>query len=317
MTGSRQGNWLARYNVGYMILAVFLAFLLWYFVAGQLDPLAKQTYTRPVELRPDTTQLVSTMALPEVTITVSGIKDLVQSLQEQDIQAYVDVSGQTAGVSYLQIQTIVPDNIQVLSIYPQMVQVSLDYQESKKVPVKVVLQGTPAPGFMTLDPEVTPGVVTVTGPSGQLAMLQNVQAVVNAAGVNTNITTEVPLQVAEPSDMLVLNPQQAAVVVPVTTSGVVKDTPVKADISGTPGQNQEVKSVMVDPTMVELTGSPDMLSGLLSVSTQPVDVTGATGQVIKSVALALPQGVSMVNQEQVQVTVTLGAADTGTAPHQQ
>ena len=144
MAGDKRENWLVRYNVGYKILAVCLAFLLWYFVTGQRDPMAKQTFTRPVELRPTMTQLVSTTPLPEVTITVSGAKSLVQSLQEQDIHAYVDVSGQTTGVSYLPIQTGVPDNIQVLSIYPQTVRVSLDYLADKKVPVKVVLQGTPA-----------------------------------------------------------------------------------------------------------------------------------------------------------------------------
>jgi YbbR domain-containing protein len=315
MAGDRRENWLVRYNVGYRILAVCLAFLLWYFVAGQRDPLAKQTYTRPVELRPTTTQLMSTTTLPEVTITISGIKDLVQSLQEQDIHAYVDVSDQTAGVCNLPIQTGVPDNIQVLSIYPQTVRVSLDYRESKKVPVKVVLQGTPAPGFMILNPAVTPGVVTVSGPSGQLGGLQEVQAVVNTTGVNINITTKVPLQVSGYGDELELNPKEAEVVVPVVPSGLVKNVPVIADIRGTPGLNQAVKSVAVEPTMVELTGAQDALAGLATVYTQPVDITGATDQVVEDVDLVLPQGVSLVNQGQVHVTVDLGAATTG-APQQ-
>jgi YbbR domain-containing protein len=307
-------SWLVRYNVGYKILAVCLAFLLWYFVAGQRDPLAKQTYSCPVELRPTTTQLVSTTTLPEVTITISGTKDLVQSLQGQDIHAYVDVSGQTAGVCYLPIQTSVPDNIQVLSIYPQTVRVSLDYQESKKLPVKVVLQGTPAPGFMTLSPEVTPDMVTVSGPSGLLEGLQNVQAVVDTTGVNTNITTKVSLQVAGSGYLLALDPPEAAVVIPVVSSGLVKDVPVIADVVGTPGAAQTVKSVTVDPTMVMLTGSQDALTGLVSVYTQPVDISGASGQVVEDVDLVLPQGVSMVTQGQVHVTVALGAAATGVPP---
>ena len=315
MAGDKRENWLVRYNVGYKILAVCLAFLLWYFVAGQRDPLAKQTYNRPVELRPTTTQLVSTTTLPEVTITVSGTKDLVQSLQEQDIHAYVDVSGQTAGVYSLPIQTSVPDNIQVLSIYPQSVLVSLDYQGSKKLPVKVVLQGTPAPGFTTLNPEVTPGVVTVSGPSSLLGGLQEVQAVVNTSGVNINITTKVSLQVSEYGDRLELNPKEADVVVPVVSSGLVKNVPVIADIRGTPGLNQVVKSVAVDPTMVALTGPQGVLTGLVSVYTQPVDISGATDQVVEDLDLVLPQGVSLVTPGQVHVTVDLGAAATG-APQQ-
>jgi YbbR domain-containing protein len=319
MAGDKRENWLARNNVGYKILAVCLAFLLWYFVAGQTDPLAKQTYTRPVELRPSTAQLVSTTALPEVTITISGTKALVQSLQEQDIHTFVNVSGQTAGVYYLPIQTSVPDNIRVLSIYPQTVRVSLDHQESKKLPVKVVLQGTPAPGFMILDPAVTPAVVTVSGPSGLLGGLQEVQAVVNTTGVNANITTKVSLQVSESGDDLELNPKEAEVVVPVVPSGLVKNVPVTADIRGTPGMAQTVKSVAVEPTMVALTGDQNVLAGLVTVYTQPVDISGATGQVVESVDLALPQGVFLVTQGQAPITVTvdLGAAATGTTGQQQ
>ena len=310
MAGDKRENWLVRYNVGYRILAVCLAFLLWYFVAGQRDPLAKQTYNRPVELRPATTQLVAATTLPEVTITISGTKALVQSLQEQDIHAYVDVSGQMTGVCYLPILTSVPDNIQVLSIYPQTVRVSLDYQESKKLPVKVVLQGAPAPGFMTLDPEVTPGMVTVSGPSSLLEGLKEVQAVVNTSGVNTNITAKVsPLA---PESGLELNPAEVEVVVPVVASGLVKNVPVIADIRGTPALNQKVKTVAIEPTMVALTGPQDVLSGLVSVYTQPVDLTGATDQVVEDVDLALPQGVSLVTQGQVHVTVDLEVAATET-----
>jgi YbbR domain-containing protein len=300
--------------VGYKILAVCLAFLLWYFVTGQLDPMAKQTFTRPVELRPTVTQLVSMTSLPEVTITVSGAKSLVQSLQEQDIHAYVDVSGQTTGVRYLPIQTGVPDNIRVLSIYPQTVRVSLDYLANKKVPVKVVLQGTPISGFMTLDPVATPGQVTVSGPSGLLGGIQEVQAVVNAAGVNTNITTKVSLQFSEPNDKLEMNPKEVSVVVPVVPSEPVKTVPVIADVSGTPGPNLAVKSVVVEPAMVELTGPQDVLAGLVTVYTQPVDISGATDPVVQNVDLMLPQGVFLVTQGQVQVTVELGAAATGAPP---
>jgi YbbR domain-containing protein len=315
MAGDRRENWLVRNNVGYKVLAVCLAFLLWYFVAGQRDPLAKQTYTIPVELRPATTQLVSTTTLPEVTITISGTSDLVQSLQEQDIHAYVDVSDQTAGVCYLPIQTSAPDNIRVLSIYPQTVRLTLDYQQSRKLPVKVVLQGTPAPGFMTLSPEVTPDVVTVSGPGSLLGGLQDVQAVVNTDGVNADINTRVSLQVSDSGGELDLNPKEVEVVVPVAPSGLVKNIPVIADIRGTPGANQTVKSVAVDPATVQLTGAQDALAGLDAVYTQPVDISGASGQVVRSVNLALPQGVSLVTQGQAPITVTvdLDAAASGTS----
>jgi YbbR domain-containing protein len=268
----------------------------------------------PVEPRNLAPQLVVATALPQVTITVSGTRMLVQSLQDKDVHAYMDLSNQVTGVVFLPVKTDVPDTIQVLSAYPQMVRVSLDYLADKKVPVKVVLQGTPAPGFMVVDPLVTPGLVTVSGPSSLLGEIQDVQAVVNAAGVNNNITIEVPLRFSEPGDSLEVNPQEADVVVPVVPTGSTRTVTVTADISGTPGLNQVVKDVAVEPAQVELAGSPDALTNLSGVSTQPVDISGAVGQVVKDVGLVLPAGVYLVSQSQVQVTVELGAATTGTSP---
>ena len=78
-----------------------------------------------------------------------------------------------------------------------------------------------------------------------------------------------------------MNPKEVAVVVPVVPSGLVKNVPVIADIRGTPGLDQTVKSVAVEPTMVALTGDQNVLAGLVTVYTQPVDISGATDQVVE------------------------------------
>jgi YbbR domain-containing protein len=319
MTGDRHENWLVRYNVGYKILALCLAFLLWYYVAGQMNPMAKQTYTRPLELRPSTTRLLATTSLPQVTITVCGIRTLVSSLQDRDIHAYVDVSDQTAGVCSLPVKIDVPDNIQVLSIYPRTVRVSLDYWAQKKVPVRAVLQGEPYTGYMTLTPSVTPAQVMVSGPRSLLSGIQSVQAIVPLAGVTTNVTQQVPIQLAQPNDKLQIDPGTVEVVVPVVISGPVKTVPVNADVTGTPGQGKAVTKVVVEPALVDVTGAQDVLNGLTAVSTQPVDISGAVDRVVENVSLVLPSGVSLVSQGPVQVTVEIRAASgsSQTAPPHQ
>ncbi len=316
MTGEKRTNWLVRYNVGYRILAVCLAIMLWYFVEGQTNPLDRQSFTLSIEPRGLATQMVITGALPQVTVTVSSTKMLLQALQDKDIHAYVDLSDQTAGVAFLPVQASVPGNVQVLSVYPQTVRISLDSMVSKKIPVKVTLQGSPMSGFMTLDPGVTPAQVTVSGPGSLLGGLQQVQAVVNAAGVNTNITARVPLQLGKQYEQLSLNPKEVSVVVPVVPSGPVKTVPVTANLTGTPGLAMTVKTIVVEPDLVELAGPPEALAGLATVSTETVDISGAVDRVVKDVGLVLPAGVSLVSQGQVQVTVELTPASVKPAPSQ-
>ena len=88
---------------------------------------------------------------------------------------------------------------------------------------------------------------------------------VNAAGANANITAKVSLQLPEPNDELETNPAEVSVVVPVVPSEPVKTVPVIADITGAPGPNLVVKSAVVEPDLVELTGDSDVLAGLATV----------------------------------------------------
>ncbi len=310
-------NWFLRYNIGYKVLALLLAFLLWYFVTGQRDPLVERTFSRPLEPRGLSSQLVLASSLPEVKVTVRGAKSAIQGLGPEEIRVFVDLAGRSAGEALLPVKTEVPFGALVASLEPERVRVYLDFWGEKKVPVRVAVLGEPAAGYLLLTPVATPSQVSVEGPSSLLARVQEVQAVLRVNGARQNVTQRVRIRIPGASgEKLEARPEVVEVLVPVATRGPVKSVFVAADIRGEPQPGFAVKEVLVDPPQIQVTGPPDALASLTEVRTRPVDISGAGASLVREAELSLPPGVFPVTQNQVKVAVKVGRSDTGQLPEE-
>lgn len=305
-------NWFVRRNIGYRLLALLLAILLWYFVTGQRDPIVDRTFTRPVEGRFLSTQMVLTSTLPEVKVTVRGLHSLIQAMSEDDIDAYIDLSGRSDGVSFVPVRVKVPSGIQLVKVEPDTIRVSLDYLEEKRVPVRVSATGEPAPGFTLLTPEVTPDHVVIRGPGRVLSGIQDVRASLNVTGARESVSQKVRLRVAQKSDrQLEIRPDTVEVTVPVVSQWPIRSVSVFADLQGKPKTGFKVGGVSIEPAEIQITGPPQSTGNLSQVLTKPVDINGADDKVIKEVGIALPAGVYTVNVDKVKVAVDIVREETG------
>jgi YbbR domain-containing protein len=84
-----------------------------------------------------------------------------------------------------------------------------------------------------------------------------------------------------------------------------KTLPVSPVVTGTPSPSVEITAVEVQPALVTVEGDADALAGLVSISTRPVAVSGATSDVEATVGLALPDGVAALGVDQVRVTISI------------
>jgi YbbR domain-containing protein len=104
---------------------------------------------------------------------------------------------------------------------------------------------------------------------------------------------------------VVLNPTAVRVRIQVGSPVTTKSVPVTAVVTGTPGNGFEIAGTTITPAVATLTGEATILAGITSVSTKPVDVSGATANSTTSVGLDLPADVSPVGTAAFDVTVTL------------
>jgi YbbR domain-containing protein len=106
---------------------------------------------------------------------------------------------------------------------------------------------------------------------------------------------------------LTISPTVVTVKVQVEQRVGYKDVSIKTMLKGAPAPGYWVSNIVVNPSTVTIVGSSDILAKIPGfVETVPIDVSNATADISKRAALALPEGVSVLNSEgaMVQVSVT-------------
>lgn len=84
---------------------------------------------------------------------------------------------------------------------------------------------------------------------------------------------------------------------------------IVADVRGQPATGYAIERVLVDPAAVQLVGPRSTIERRETVATEPVDVSGRRSTLARTVAVALPDGVKLVRDTGVRVTVQIRAED--------
>ncbi|MEG3067205.1 MAG: CdaR family protein [Syntrophaceticus schinkii] len=306
MKDSKVYNWCVRNNIGFKLLALFLAFMLWYYVAGQRDPIIKRDFTLPVEARGLSSESVLVSPLPDVQVSTRGMRSIMRDVKGDDIRVYVQISDQEVGEKLLPVQVESPFGVQVVSISHERLKVDLDVMSEKQVPVQVLVHGEAAPGFTYRTASASPEQVTVKAPSRFLDEILDVQAVIEIKGAKNDISQQVKVQLAKNyGDQVTVQPGTVQVKLPVVTSGPVKTVAVTIALQGEVAEGFVVKSQSVEPKTLQVTGPTEVMANLREIRTQPVDISGAQGNITKDVELVLPAGVISLGQNKAKVTIVI------------
>ncbi len=306
MKDSKFYSWCIRNNIAFKLLAFFLAFMLWYYVAGQNDPIINKDFTIPVEADGLSSETVLVSPLPEIKVSTRGVRSVLRNTRGEDIRAYVQIAEQVAGETLLPVQIEAPFGVEVIHMSQEWVKVSLDMVTEKQVPIRVLVHGDAAPGFAYSNPVADPGQVTVKGPGRILDEILDVQAVIDIGEAKEDIKEEVNLRLGKNyGEQVTIHPGSVQVFVPVTTSGPVKTVNIIADLQGEPADGFVISSHDTVPGSLKVTGSESVISGLREIRTTPVDIGGAQEDITKDVELILPRGVILLEQGKVKVTVVI------------
>ena len=240
--------------------------------------------------------------------------DVADRLTSSSFTATVDLSTATpqAGTAFATVPVhvvAVDPRVQILDFDPQVIQVQLDPLVSKSVPV-VVDHGIVPTGLTLQAPVLSESTVTVSGPDSvvRLATAALARVVIQPAGLD--IDQQVSLVAVDALDNVLspvkIDPDSVRVQIRVGTQQT-RTLPVVPNLSGSPNSGFQVSSVTVNPVAVTVAGDATDLNELSQVSTVPIDLTGATSDVVRSVGLVLPAGITVVGNPTVSVSVHLVA----------
>lgn len=157
-------NWVLKF------ISLAFAVVLWFFVMGESRMEVTHVATLEYKNLPEGLMIANEVPTT-VAIMVSGPRALQVNLSPSDISLSVDLKGLSAGVTSfkrLEESLNIPTGLKITRISPSYVDVKLERVRERDVPVRVVLAGEPAPGFIVKSFRAIPAKVTVSGAESEL-----------------------------------------------------------------------------------------------------------------------------------------------------
>jgi hypothetical protein len=297
-------------NLRIKLLAIGFAVALWSVVAYTENP--TQSHTYHLSLAPPTlpSGLVVVGDLPQVPVTVTGTADNLRSgsFDIRTLHVSGNFTGVKVGTDRIPIRVDNPNpNVQIDA--PRYISVVIDQQASTTQAVAIERVNVLPPGFheQTSSTTVTPSTVRVDGPKSQLAGIQAVVLVdLDSQTGPFDRPFSVVVRDAKKRVLkgVVVTPPQVSVKMTIQADAVTVTKPVGWTLTGQPAAGYRVTNVTLAPLQVNATGLLNTLAGITLLPTDAVDINNQTSDVVRTVTIRPPAGVT-VSQQTVQVHVVI------------
>jgi YbbR domain-containing protein len=228
----------------------------------------------------------------------------------------LDLSGKTEGEYSVpvDIQTDVSP-VLVEKVDPQTLQILIDRLATRAMAVHVQMAGNLAPGFQAGTPALSTETVTVSGPESLVDRIADVVATVDVEGIRSQTDQSVALVPLDTEGSVVsgvsIDPATVSISVPVQQLGGYRDLVVKVPLLGAVKSGYRLTGLTINPQVVTLySDDPEVIRALPGyVETQPLDISGASADITRSLSLVLPEGVQVVGNPKITVQVSISAIE--------
>ncbi|MBQ9278998.1 MAG: hypothetical protein IJ224_10240 [Lachnospiraceae bacterium] len=305
-------------NIGYKLLAIILAVLLWLVVVNITD------YTVTVKIEDIPVEQLNSDALEEldqiydvvkgdtVDIYVKGRRSVVSNLNAKNFYAYADLS-QMSITNSVQINVVarnknIEDEIDIEYV-DNIMQLSLEDKVTEQFPVKVKTDGEPANNYAVGESFATPNIITIEGPKSAVEKITDVVVEVSINGARESITATGTILLLDAygeqikNDKIVLSQTEADVNVNIYP---IKTIDVIVNIKGTPADGYGISEIVYQPQSVDIAGDEDVIKNVESIEINDISVSGLDESLQTTVNLNeyIPDGV-VVAQSNPEIAITV------------
>ncbi len=242
---------------------------------------------------------------PPLPVNVIATAENFRTFDVRTLHASGNFTSAKVGNNRIPVRVDNPNpNIQVDAL--TFVSVAVDLKASTTQPVTIERVHTLTAGFheLTSSTTVTPPAVRIDGPKSELTGIQAVVQV-DLSGLQGPFDTTYTVVVRDAKGVLkgiVITPPQVSVKMTIQADAVTETKPVGWTLVGQPAAGYRVSNVQLSPLQVNATGLLNTLAVTVLLLTDPVDVSNATTDVVKTVSIRPPAGVE-VSQKTVQIHV--------------
>lgn len=312
-------------NLGFKILAVILAFILWLVVYNIDDPKKTKTFTTNVTV--ENASAVTDMnkcyevldGTNTVTFSVTGKRSELDKLDDTDFSAVADMNrlivdskGKKASVP-IEISTKRTYSSLSINNKNKYMELSLEDLMSRRFMIAADTSGKVASGYALGEVSVTnPNVLNVSGPASIVKKVDKVVATIDVDGMSSNLTDNVIPVLYDADGSEVDTTRLTLSNTTVTISAKIlsmKEVPLVFSTTGTPYGEYKVVEISSSPDTVKLKGASTVLNPLVSLEIpgSVINVSGARSDVKTTIDITeyLPDGVELVDASNATITVNV------------
>jgi len=309
-------------NFRTFLLALILGISVWISAVTSADPDEVRIFPNPIKLEvigSDPSLIITSDIPEEVEVTLRAPSSVWEQLTALDnsVQATLDLSGLEAGEYIVNVQIrVLLRPYQIVLANPETVTVNLEPLATRTLPIDISTSGIPAIGYQVGDVVIDPTKVVVSGPESLVNQATQARVFVNLDGVRENIEQSNTIQITDEENKIIkgltITPETVQLTVPVSQQGGFRDVAVKVVVQGQQAAGYRVENISVFPPVVTVFASdPDLVNALPGVvETQPLDLQDAEEDITTRLALNLPENVTLVGAQTVQVTVGISPIQT-------
>lgn len=300
------------------IVAFLLALLLYTSVNFQQDDTVQdsngagnnsETLEVPVNLYYDTDNLVVTGAPETVAVNIQGPRTIVQSaIRLKDFEVYIDLTNAEIGQQEVQIQIRNLSDKLTATIDPTYVTVSVQEKVTREFTVEPEFNADLLEeGFIAGQPTVDPKTVQITGAKDIVEQISYVKATIDTNGTLDNtVTREARVQVLDrflnKLDVIV-EPEIVDVTIPVRP--IEKTVPIVIKREGVLPEGITVESMTLSEESTTIRAVSQEILDQINDIEIPVNMAELTGSREITIPLELPEGVLLMEPNEVTLTITL------------
>jgi YbbR domain-containing protein len=314
-------------NLGLKLLALLFAGILWLAVVNIDDPTQTTSFTTSVSIENE--EALTNMGKfyeivdgnNSVTFRVSAKRSILRMLSSTDFRVVADMSRiedmsrVPIDISAVRYTSYVTFPAQTLYL-----QVNVEDLQTKQLVISADYEGTPAENCavdtVTLR---TSNVLRVSGPQSVVSTIESAHAVINVEGVSNSITDSVvPILLDKDGNQvdttkLTLNVQTVNIQAEIKD---IKSVSVNAVLTGTPKEGYVYTAIRYSPETVRVKGTGAVLNTIntIEIPAGIVDIEGESETIVQTVDVStyLPDGITLVDDEDKKITVTVEIEQIGT-----
>ncbi|MBR1671305.1 MAG: hypothetical protein IJ702_00055 [Fretibacterium sp.] len=299
-------------------ISVATAMALWFYVTGtEESDYVTRKFTCPLEYRSLDPQTVLRGRIQEVDIEIRGLESDMARLNYDAVACFVDARSLAPGKRYTQnVSVALPPDITLVSCVPSQVVLDLVRQIVRLMPVEAVLPKDIPEGQYLEGVEVIPKEVGVRGMEGDVAKVGALRVMPSIEELQSGKELLLPLKFvqSEPFDGTVtLEPAQVRFKGTLARGLPKRKVPVNVRLSGELDADHEIRSIVTDPSEVQVEGALELLDRVEAVDTETVDISLFTENQAMVVPLKAPdvEGVALSGGGSVRITLQMGEVKAG------